>query len=118
MKHRTARGREFNMQSFAASQGNTIAVGNSGRNARGDLVGPGGKIIASTQDIEKQSASTASESKKVNLNLSEYEVGRREIVGADGSKHWEIKFADGSIEVVPQESKKVTIDREPNLGDL
>jgi predicted RNA-binding protein Jag len=117
MKHRTARGLEFNMQSFASSQGDTIAVGNSGRNARGDLIGPGGKIIASSQQIEKKS-STSTESKKVNLNLSEYEVGRREVVGADGSKHWEVKFADGSIEVIPQENQKVNIDREPNLGDL
>lgn len=119
MKHRTARGREFNMQSFAASQGDTIAVGNSGRNARGDLIGPGGKIIASHQQIDSRSSNNSStESKKVNLNLSEYEVGRREIVSADGSRHWEIKFADGSIEVVAQDESKVNIDREPNLGDL
>ena len=53
-KHRTAKGREFNMQAFSTDRGDTIAVGNSGRNARGDLLGVGGKVIASNQQITNQ----------------------------------------------------------------
>jgi hypothetical protein len=34
--HRTARGREFNMQGFVSDKGKTTAVGNSNRNAQGD----------------------------------------------------------------------------------
>ena len=48
-KHKTAKGREFNMQAFSASRGTTTAVGNAPRNARGDMLGPGGKIMATSQ---------------------------------------------------------------------
>jgi hypothetical protein len=123
IKHKTAKGREFNMQAFADSRGDTIAVGNSGRNARGDLIGPGGKVIASAQEIANAIHDSVPpvKSKNVKINPLEQEVSRKEIVGADGVTRWEITFADGSVEIqekLDTTPKKVSIDREPNLGDL
>ena len=113
-KHRTARGREFNMQAFSANQGDKIAVGNSGRNARGDLLGPGGKVIATKQEIASavHSANAGPTSKKVKLNPMEQEINRKEIVGIDGVRRWEVTYADGSVEIID----KIELDRTP--GDF
>jgi hypothetical protein len=118
-KHRTARGREFNMQAFTANQGDKIAVGNSGRNARGDLLGPGGIIIATKQEIAgaAHDQNSGPASKTVKLNPMEQEISRKEVVGADGVRRWEVTYADGSVELFVKENV-VDIDRSPNLGDL
>lgn len=123
IKHRTARGREFNMQAFADSRGDTVAVGNSGRNARGDLIGPGGKVVADAQQISNAAhdARPVSKSKQVKINPMEQEIGRKEVRGADGVSRWEITYADGSVEIqekLDDAPAKVNIDRDPNTGDL
>lgn len=126
--HRTARGREFNMQAFVSDKGDTIAVGNSGRNAQGDLLGSGGTVVANVASIEqvlKQRKSTSS--KKVRIHPGEHEISRKEVVGADGVSRWEVMYADGSVEIQENLDEKPTktpknklanIDREPNEGDL
>jgi len=50
-RHKTAKGREFNMAAFSAANGDTIAVGNILRNARGDVVDNRGRIVTSAKDI-------------------------------------------------------------------
>jgi hypothetical protein len=123
-KHRTSRGREFNMQAFVSNLGDTIAVGNSSRNARGDLLGPGGKIIATAQEISNtvRNRATKTKSAQVKINPLEQEVSRKEVRGADGIARWEITYADGSVEVTEKldenSTESVDIDRKPNLGDL
>ena len=124
-KHRTNRGREFNMQAFVNNKGEAVAVGNSNRNARGDLLGPGGKIIATSQQItsEVYNRKSTQTSTKVKLNPMEQEISRKEIIGADGVPRWEIAYADGSVEIQDKlETKietRVDIDsRVGNTGDL
>lgn len=125
-KHRTNRGREFNMQAFADTKGESVAVGNSNRNARGDLLGPGGKIIATRQQITTEMYNKKSRqptTTTVKLNPMEQEIGRKDIVGADGIARWEITYADGSVEIQDKlETKietRVDIDsRAGNTGDL
>lgn len=116
-QHRTARGKEFNMQAFADSRGDSIAVGNSGRNARGDLIGPGGKVLATSQEIANRVHDTKNKvnSAKVKLNPLDQEVSRKEIIGADGVARWEITYADGSMEVVVKEDSPIEFleKREP-----
>jgi len=124
-KHRTNRGREFNMQAFVNNKGDAVAVGNSNRNARGDLLGPGGKVIATSQQItsEVYNRKSTQASTTVKLNPMEQEIGRKEIIGADGVPRWEITYADGSVEIQDKlETKietRVDIDsRAGNKGDL
>jgi hypothetical protein len=124
-KHRTNRGREFNMQAFVNNKGEAVAVGNSNRNARGDLLGPGGKVIATNQQItsEVYNRKSTQASTTVKLNPMEQEISKKEIIGADGVPRWEITYADGSVEIQDKlETKietRVDIDsRAGNKGDL
>jgi hypothetical protein len=125
-QHRTNRGREFNMQAFASAKGESVAVGNSNRNARGDLLGPGGKVIATRQQITTElynQRSSKPNTTTVKLNPMEQEISRKDIVGADGIPRWEITYADGSVEIQDKlETKietRVDIDsRVENKGDL
>ena len=98
--HRTARGREFNMQGFISDKGKTTAVGNSNRNAQGDLIGRGGEIVATAKEVTNAVYNNSRPgSKKVKLDPMQQEVGRKDIVGADGVSRVEITFADGSVEI-------------------
>jgi hypothetical protein len=101
-RNQTARGREFNMQAFSSNQGDVTAVGNTSRNARGDLLGKGGKVIASAAEIANASYNNNSinTTQKVKLNPLEQEIGRKEVVGIDGKARWEISYADGSVEII------------------
>lgn len=108
-KHKTSRGREFNMQAFTSSRGEIIAMGNSGRNARGDMIGPGGKILTSSQEIANTvyNKQTFAQNKTQKVNPLEQEIGRKEVVGADGVSRWEVTFADGSVEIQAKETEAV-----------
>jgi len=58
--YRSARGKEVDLNKLIAKNELTIAVGNMGVNARGDKIGPNGKIIPkeqiqpSTQSVPNQ----------------------------------------------------------------
>ena len=119
-KHKTALGKEFNMQAFSSAKGETIAVGNSGRNARGDMIGPGGKILTTSQEISNTvyNKQASAQNKTAKINPMEQEVNRKEIVGADGATRWEVTFADGSIEIQANEKasapKKKVVEKVAN----
>ena len=51
---RTAMGRQIDIDQLTLSNENTIAVGNMGVNARGDELGPGGKIVKTRDQIMKE----------------------------------------------------------------
>ena len=107
-KHKTSRGREFNMQAFTSNRGETIAVGNSRRNARGDMLGNGGKILTTSQEITNTVYNKQASTQNKKINPLEQEVGRKEIVGADGVARWEVSFADGSVEIQVKEETPAT----------
>lgn len=47
----TFRGMPFNMAALADKNGDTVAVGNSGRNGRGDVVDAKGQVIATAKQV-------------------------------------------------------------------
>ena len=51
--YRTMRGKELDMEKLAIRNETTPAVGNMKVNARGDQIGPGGKIIKTREEILK-----------------------------------------------------------------
>jgi hypothetical protein len=108
MKHKTARGREFNMQAFSSGRGKTVAVGNSDLNAQGDLLGANKKIIATSQEIANKAhdLKAATKATTVSLNPAEKEISRKEVIGADGIPREEVAYADGSVEILPIEEKE------------
>lgn len=103
--HKTARGREFNMQGFISDKGKTTAVGNSNRNAQGDLLGRGGKVVANAKEITNAvyNNSKRPASKTVKINPMDQEISRKDLIGADGVARVEITYADGSVEIQTKE---------------
>ena len=57
--YRTARGRELDMNKLVNQNELTIAVGNAKVNARGDKLGPDGKIIQRREDIQRANDAVA-----------------------------------------------------------
>ena len=51
--YRTANGKQVNMDALLAANEKEIAVGNMGVNARGDLLGPGGEIEKTKDQVMK-----------------------------------------------------------------
>lgn len=51
--HRSAQGKEVDMEKLRNQNELTLAVGNARVNARGDEIGPGGKITRKREDILK-----------------------------------------------------------------
>lgn len=49
--YRTMQGKEIDMEKLSLKNETTIAVGNVRMNARGDELGPGGKIIKTREQI-------------------------------------------------------------------
>jgi hypothetical protein len=52
--HRTAGGRLLDMNALKIQQEQTIAVGNSKTNARGDILGPGGQVVKTRDELMKE----------------------------------------------------------------
>jgi hypothetical protein len=49
--HRTMRGQAFDMEALREKNANTVAAGNARMNARGDILGSGGRVIRSREEI-------------------------------------------------------------------
>jgi hypothetical protein len=49
--HRTANGKFLDINALKIQQERTIAVGNSRQNARGDILGPGGQIVVTRDEL-------------------------------------------------------------------
>lgn len=48
--HRTMQGKELDLDKLRTRYENTLAVGNARMNARGDELGPGGKVIKKREE--------------------------------------------------------------------
>lgn len=57
--YRTMQGREVDMNKLIHQNELTVAVGNVRVNARGDELGPGGKIIRKREDVLKEATPSA-----------------------------------------------------------
>lgn len=51
---KTASGKKIDMDTLRLQNEDTIAVGNTKKNARGDLLGPGGKVVKTRDQIMKE----------------------------------------------------------------
>jgi hypothetical protein len=118
--HKTARGREFNMQGFVSDKGKTTAVGNSNRNAQGDLLGRGGKVVANAKEITNAvyNNNKRPASKTVKINPMEQEISRKDLIGADGIARIEITYADGSVEIQTKEGAPATSNLDFDFRDI
>lgn len=64
MKVVSMRGETLDMGRLMAQNENTVALGNASMNARGDIVGPGGRVIKSREQIATEYYTAAPKSVK------------------------------------------------------
>ena len=50
----TVRGKEIDMATLVAANDETLAVSNINTNARGDILGPGGRIEVPAQEVQQE----------------------------------------------------------------
>ena len=122
-RHKTALGREFNMAAFSNANGEVMAVGNTLRNARGDIIDAKGRIIKTAKEVAESYYNTNPNAvKQVSIKEdnsvpkaleadvrkpSEPTVVSNEEVIVDGEVKIERTYSDGSMDVVdkPQDKK-------------
>ena len=118
-RHKTHRGKEFNMTAFAEKNGDTRAVGNSSMNARGDIIDARGNVKIPNQVISRANANLKNNSNSTVSLKADPEikgasvpgvptiVRTRDIVDETGTST-EIEYSDGSIQVVPKTASTPT----------
>lgn len=120
-RHRTALGREFNMAAFSNANGEVIAVGNTLRNARGDIIDAKGRIIKTAKEVAESYYNTNPNAvKQVSIKednsvpkalaadvREQITVVSNEEIIVDGEVKIERTYSDGSMDVVdkPQDKK-------------
>lgn len=124
-RHKTYKGKEFNMSAFSEKNADARAVGNVNMNARGDVLDAQGRVKVSANKISQ--AFSANNNKKVrqvslkedsesapianksvapdadidpNTDDANRVVSRREIRTPEGPAY-EVEYADGSMEIIP-----------------
>ena len=120
---RTVKGKEIDMASLVAANDKTVAVGNVNMNARGDILGPGGKIEVPAQEVQqeyyKEKVTAPEETVKTIDELQAKVKGpkkkdlRKTVVEEreferDGKTWIETEFADGSIKEKEINENKAT----------
>lgn len=122
-RHKTALGREFNMAAFSNANGEVIAIGNTLRNARGDIIDAKGRIIKTAKEVAESYYNTNPNAvKQVSIKednsvpkaleadvrkAEEPKVVAVEEIEVDGEIKVERTYSDGSMDVVdkPQDKK-------------
>jgi len=96
---KTMRGKNIDMATLIANNEKVVAVGNLNVNARGDVLGPGGLIEVTKEEITKMYYDE--EAKRPNKEVAK----RQRIKRPDGKLIDETTYTDGSIEVVEVDLK-------------
>ena len=77
--HKTMRGKTVNMDLLRKKNELTPAMGNARTNARGDLLGPKGKIIKKREDLIKEHYAKTAPNEKGTVTSSNKEVSVKDI---------------------------------------
>ena len=96
---KTMRGKNIDMATLIANNEKVVAVGNLNVNERGDVLGPGGLIEVTKEEITKMYYDE--EAKRPNKEVAK----RQRIKRPDGKLIDETTYTDGSIEVVEVDLK-------------
>lgn len=129
IRHKTHRGREFNMGAFVEKHNETRAIGNVSMNARGDIIDKDGNVKVTSGQISKGLSNINNkQSKTVSLKedgdatpvkntavkpdktpqvaptISVTVIAKREVETPEGPGV-EVEYSDGSIEIILKNSK-------------
>jgi hypothetical protein len=97
MKVRSMRGKPLDVSVFLAAHGDKPAIGNAKMNARGDIIGPGGRVIKTSAQM-----------------LSEYNRSNPKAVSKQVSLK-SIKTAEFNNSISPSDAVKKAKDAIPDL---
>lgn len=88
MKVRSMRGKPLDISYFLAAYGDKPALGNAKMNARGDIIGPGGKVVKTNEQMMKEynRSNPKAVSKQVSLKNISSEVFNNPVSPADAVK--------------------------------
>ena len=112
MMYKTFRGKWVDMDDLRQRHEKTVAAGNMDVNARGDKLGPGGKIEETVQKRTRRHYSNTSTATKTNVSIKgEQETAEDVFV--------EEKVAPKAKAKAKKKPKaKKTVERETNSGDI
>ena len=125
-KHLTSKGKVIDMESIIAQQGDAPAIGNMSVNGKGDLIGPGGKIIKTADQRARDHYKNVdgSESEQVSIKNAQPSFGEVNVEPSDLSP--EVKTqSTGKAEskiapdpVVKEEPKDVAMQEEKSAQEV
>jgi len=128
IRHKTAKGHEFNMAAFSQANATATAVGNVPRNAAGDVLNPDGSIAITAKDLQASYYNRSpnavktvsikedgtipavvsddmpvaeSSKKKAKADTTVAVDSIREFTDDAGKQMQEVTYTDGSMEVKP-----------------
>jgi len=123
VERRTAQGKILDMEALSAEYQDVIAAGNAKMNARGDKLGPGGKIIETVQEAaaayyEENPKAVKTQSIKDDLPSIQPDVGKRETNVPEMQKQEFDDWVDPEdTEMTPTGKVTTEEDREIASGD-
>ena len=112
-RRKTYRGQPIDMESLRQLGEKSIAMGNMGVNAKGDKLGPGGKIIQTAQQRTRAHYTAPQESSK---NVSIKNDNSKEEIFPD-EKFTKTKVSD-SVIPKPKPKKTKKVEKETKSGDI
>lgn len=109
MFHKSAKGRVVNFDELVHRNATTIAVGNANLNARGDLIGPGGKVIETAEQRGKQGESMVTTTSKVSVQseISSLKAARSQWAGSEVPVSEEVQEVAPAQEDAPGQAEPV-----------
>lgn len=72
--HRSFRGEDVDLEQLLMNQGESVALGNAGLNARGDLVDTKGRIVKTAEQIDKEYKIAVQEEKRTGKNNKKFSI--------------------------------------------
>lgn len=105
--YRTMQGKEIDMHKLAMQNEMTVAVGNARVNARGDELGPGGKIIRKREDVLREANGGAPSEIRSTTTVNTENVTAQSAPAQAPVAAPEIKPVQNAITVQRYSSKKV-----------
>jgi hypothetical protein len=96
MKIRSMRGLEIDMAAVIAKNEGAVAVGNANMNARGDVIGPGGKVIKTRDEIAQEYHRN---NPKAVRNVALKDLSNEAMATPVGSDKYEGDFMDPAVAV-------------------
>jgi hypothetical protein len=112
MRITSVRGKVLDISKFIEKHGNKRALGNAKMNARGDIIGPGGKIIKTSQQmiLEYNRSNPKAVSKQVSLKNINNEIFKGAVEPAEAVR----QVKEQTKEQATTKKRKLVDDDETN----